>query len=183
MKSSHHPVTFGATSPLAGGEDRAAPALTVVAFLVLLLVWTAIAQAGEAVPTEQDPVKQQRAVRLAEQLRCLVCQNQTIADSNAALAVDLRGQIREQISAGRSDGEIVDYMVQRYGDFVLYSPPFKATTALLWIGPALLLLIGAAVLGRNLAQRRQRQVAAPLTEAEHARARTLLAGDGKDERA
>jgi cytochrome c-type biogenesis protein CcmH len=134
-------------------------------------------------PTEQDPVKAGRAVRLAEQLRCLVCQNQTIADSNAPLAVDLRTQIREQITEGRSDGEIVQYMVQRYGDFVLYRPPFKATTALLWLGPALLLLIGVAVLVRNLAARRRRQPAEPLTEAESARARALLAGDGKDDRA
>ena len=152
-------------------------------FLVLAFGLLSPVSAGEAMPTEQDPVKQQRAVHLAEQLRCLVCQNQTIADSSAPLAVDLRAQIREQISVGRSDDEIVDYMVQRYGDFVLYSPPFKATTALLWVGPALLLLIGAAVLARNLALRRQRQVAQPLTEAEHARASALLAGDGKDERA
>ena len=148
-----------------------------------LLVAASIAWAGGAVPTEQDPVEAQRAVRLAEQLRCLVCQNQTIADSNAPLAVDLRTQIREQIVEGRTDGEIVEYMVGRYGDFVLYRPPFKATTALLWIGPALLLLIGAAVLARNLAVRRQRQVEKPLTDAESARARALLAGDGKSERA
>ena len=115
-------------------------------------------------------MRQQRAVRLAEQLRCLVCQNQSIADSNAELAVDLRRQIREQIAAGRSDGEIVDYMVQRYGDFVLYRPPFKATTMLLWLGPALLLLIGAAVLARNLAVRRQRQADRTAVRSRTARA-------------
>ena len=151
--------------------------------LLLALLSASPSRAGEAVPTEQDPVKAQRAVRLAEELRCLVCQNQTIADSNAPLAVDLRTQIREQITAGRTDGEIVQYMVQRYGDFVLYRPPFKATTALLWLGPALLLLIGAAVLARHLALRRQRQPAEPLTEAQSARARALLAGDGTEDRA
>ena len=151
--------------------------------LLLALLFASSSRAGEAVPTEQDPVKAQRAVKLAEELRCLVCQNQTIADSNAPLAVDLRTQIREQITAGRTDGEIVQYMVQRYGDFVLYRPPFKATTALLWLGPALLLLIGAAVLARNLALRRQRQPAEPLTEAQSARARALLAGDGREDRA
>jgi cytochrome c-type biogenesis protein CcmH len=152
-------------------------------FLFLLVGCSSVAHAGEAVPTDQDPVQAKRAVQLAEGLRCLVCQNQTIADSNAALAVDLRTQIREQIAAGRTDREIVEYMVQRYGDFVLYSPPFKATTALLRLGPALLLLIGAAVLGRNLALRRQRQADKPLTKAEAARARALLAGDAKDGRA
>ena len=151
--------------------------------IAILLLLASAAWAGEAVPTEQDPVQARRAVRLAEQLRCLVCQNQTIADSNAPLAVDLRTQIREQITEGRTDSEIVGYMVQRYGDFVLYKPPFKATTALLWIGPALLLLIGAALLGRNLAARRERLSNGPLTDAERARARALLAGDGGEDRA
>jgi len=155
----------------------------IVSVAMILLPTLPVAWGAEAVPTEQDPVKAQRAVRLADQLRCLVCQNQTIADSSAPLAVDLRTQIREQITEGRTDGEIVQYMVQRYGDFVLYSPPFKAATALLWLGPALLLLIGAAVLARNLAVRRRRQAVKPLTSAESARARALLAGDGKEDRA
>ena len=150
---------------------------------MIMLTLLPIAWAGDAVPTEQDPVEARRAVRLEQQLRCLVCQNQTIADSNAALAVDLRAQIREQIAQGRSDRDIVDYMVQRYGDFVLYNPPFKTTTALLWLGPALLLLIGAAALGRNLARRRERQLAQPLTHAESARARALLGGDSRNDRA
>ena len=146
--------------------------------LLLAFVIFFIALNARAIENNESRIRQ-----LEEKLRCLVCQNQSLADSNAELAGDLRREVREQVAAGRSDAQIMEYLVQRYGDFVLYSPPFKATTALLWIGPALLLLIGAAVLGRNLAQRRQRQVAAPLTEAEHARARTLLAGDGKDERA
>ena len=131
---------------------------------------------GEAVPTEQDPVHEKRAVRLGEQLRCLVCQNQTIAESNAGLAQDLRRQVREQIAQGRSDREIVDFMVQLYGDFVLSQPPVKATTLLLWFGPPLLLLAGIAVLARNLRERRKRAAEAPITETEHRQARKLLGG-------
>jgi cytochrome c-type biogenesis protein CcmH len=135
---------------------------------------------GEAVPTEQDPVHEKRAVHLAEQLRCLVCQNQSIAESNAELAVDLRRQIHEQIRAGKSDTEIVDFMVQRYGDFVLYRPPVKATTLLLWGGPPLLLLIGAVVLARNLRERRRRLVERELTDEERERAALLLSEASKD---
>src|SRR5947207_8496933 len=83
----------------------------------------------------QDPPLERRVANLAHELRCLVCQNQTIADSNAPLAVDLRNQIREQMAGGKSDRDIVDFMVQRYGDFVLYRPPLKATTIVLWGGP------------------------------------------------
>ena len=133
------------------------------------------ASAADAVPTEMDPVKAARAVNLAEKLRCLVCQNQTIADSNAALANDLRGQIREQIAAGKSDDEILTYMTNRYGDFVLYQPPFKATTLLLWLGPAILLLGGLALLLRNLARRRAGEIS--LTDDEKSRAAQLLAGE------
>ncbi|HVE48574.1 MAG TPA: cytochrome c-type biogenesis protein [Casimicrobiaceae bacterium] len=130
--------------------------------------------AADATPTDQDPLSQARAMRLAEQLRCLVCQNQTIADSNADLAVDLRRQVREQIAAGRSDAEIVDYMTARYGDFVLYRPPLKATTLLLWSGPALLLLIGVWLLTRLVRERRAVE-SPPLTTEERDRAQALLA--------
>jgi cytochrome c-type biogenesis protein CcmH len=140
------------------------------------------AVAGEAVPTNADRVQQKRAIDLEENLRCLVCQNQTIADSNAELAQDLRRQVREQIAQGRSDAEIVAYMVQRYGDFVLYKPPVKATTLLLWFGPALLLLAGGVALFRNVRTRAGKRVAAPeLTGEERARASGLLdGGAGKD---
>ena len=89
-----------------------------------------------------DPGLEQRVQLLSEQLRCLVCQNQTLADSHAPLAVDLKNQVREQLRAGRADDEVIAYMTQRYGDFVLYRPPFKAATALLWLGPALMAAIG-----------------------------------------
>jgi cytochrome c-type biogenesis protein CcmH len=95
-----------------------------------------------------------RIRQLEEKLRCLVCQNQTLADSNAELAGDLRKQVREQVAAGRTDQQIIDYLVQRYGDFVLYEPPFKATTALLWIGPFALLLGAGAFLVVVLRRRR-----------------------------
>jgi cytochrome c-type biogenesis protein CcmH len=113
-------------------------------------------------------------MNLAEHLRCLVCQNQTIADSNAELAQDLRRQVREQIAQGKSDSEIASFMVQRYGDFVLYNPPVKPTTLLLWFGPGLLLLIGIVMLIRNVRARSRRAEPAALTEAEHAKASGLL---------
>jgi cytochrome c-type biogenesis protein CcmH len=134
------------------------------------------AHAAEAVPTERDPSTQARAVAIAQQLRCLVCQNQTIADSNADLAIDLRRQVGEQIAAGRTDPEIIDFMTTRYGDFVLYRPPFRATTALLWGGPALLLAIGTIVVIHTVRERRA-AVLPPLTPEERARADRLLAGD------
>jgi cytochrome c-type biogenesis protein CcmH len=154
-------------------KGRAALIACAVALLAPLA-----AVAADAVPTEMDPVKAARAVKLAEQLRCLVCQNQSIAESNAELANDLRGQIREQIAAGRSDDEIVAYMVNRYGDFVLYRPPLKMTTLLLWAGPALLLVGGALVLARNV-RRRQTTAEVALTDDERARAEALLRGDDR----
>ena len=149
--------------------------LRVSAVAVLLSATPLAARAGEAVPTENDPVAAARAVHLANELRCLVCQNQSIAESNAELAVDLRRQIREQIADGRSDREIVDFMVARYGDFVLYRPPWKLTTLLLWLGPLLLLAAGCWVLVRQLRARR-RVEQPPLTAEEHARAQRLLSG-------
>ena len=114
------------------------------------------AAGDEAKPTALDPVAEARTMSLAAELRCLVCQNQTIADSNADLAVDLRREIREQVSAGRTDAEILNFMTTRYGDFVLYRPPLKATTVLLWFGPAALFVIGFVVLYRVLRARRKR---------------------------
>jgi cytochrome c-type biogenesis protein CcmH len=150
--------------------------------LLLMLVAAAVSPlpvlGADAVPTDKDGVAAARAVKLGEKLRCLVCQNQTIEDSNAELAQDLRRQIREQMAAGKTDGEIIDYMVARYGDFVLYQPPLKATTVLLWAGPALLLLIGFVGLVRIVRARRAEPDAAPLSAEEHQRAAQLLGGDG-----
>jgi cytochrome c-type biogenesis protein CcmH len=110
-------------------------------------------------------------------LRCLVCQNQTIADSNAELAVDLRRQIREQIAQGRNDAQIIDYMVQRYGDFVLYRPPLKATTLFLWFGPPVLLAGGFIFLILYLRSRRQRVELQQMSDSERREARALLGED------
>jgi cytochrome c-type biogenesis protein CcmH len=121
---------------------------------------------------QENPDLEKRVMSLAHELRCLVCQNQTIADSNAPLAVDLRSQIREQLKSGRSEREVMDFMTARYGDFVLYRPPLKASTVLLWTGPFLLLVAGLWFLLRRIARRR---VPEPqLSEEERARAAKLL---------
>jgi cytochrome c-type biogenesis protein CcmH len=112
---------------------------------LLVAALAAFAQAPAPEAVSPDPAVERRMRELGEELRCLVCQNQTIADSTAPLAVDLRNQLRGQIAQGRSDSQIREYMVDRYGDFVLYRPPLRARTALLWAGPFLLILIGAAV--------------------------------------
>ena len=114
---------------------------------MLVLCWVSFAAlANDTPPAAADPVIEARMLRIAEELRCLVCQNQTIADSNAELAVDLREQVRVLLRAGRSDDEVLRYMTDRYGDFVLYRPPVKATTLALWAGPAVLLVGGLAAL-------------------------------------
>ena len=104
------------------------------------------ALANEAQPAAADPALEARVLRISAELRCLVCQNQTIAESNAELAVDLRRQVRDMLRKGASDREVLDYMTARYGDFVLYRPPVKSTTLLLWAGPAVLLLGGLVTL-------------------------------------
>jgi cytochrome c-type biogenesis protein CcmH len=123
----------------------------------LLLVAAALgAMAKEAAPAAADPVLEARMQAIAVELRCLVCQNQTIADSHADLAVDLRNQVREMLRQGKSDREIIDYMTARYGDFVLYRPPVKGTTMLLWFGPAVLLVGGVGILWLVLRRRSRR---------------------------
>ena len=114
---------------------------------------------------------EKRTMALAQELRCLVCQNQTLAESNAPLAVDLRNQVREQLAAGKSEDEVKAYLVARYGDFVLYRPPFKAATLLLWVGPFLLLALGTFLLLKRV----RRKTATPdLSADDRARAAKLL---------
>jgi cytochrome c-type biogenesis protein CcmH len=144
-------------------------------FLLMLLSLAAPVPAKEAKPVE-DPQIEQRMQALTQQLRCLVCQNETLADSRADLAEDLRKEIREQMKAGKSDQEIIAFLTQRYGDFVLYRPPVKATTYLLWFGPFVLLLGGTLLLYRYLKHRRETIQDQPLTAAEHKRAEELLRG-------
>ena len=146
-----------------------------IAIFALLLAATAAAR--EALPESQDPVLEKRVVKLTSDLRCLVCQNQSLADSHADLAIDLKNQVRAQMAEGKSDAEIRDYMVARYGDFVLYDPPFKARTVLLWAGPFILLLIGLGGLATYLRGRRGKLDAGELTPAERARAEKLLRGE------
>ena len=114
--------------------------------LWLALVLPAAAAAGEAAPASDDPALEARVMEIAVELRCLVCQNQTIADSHAELAVDLRRQVRDMLRRGDSRDQILAYMTQRYGDFVLYRPPLKESTWLLWFGPLLLVLGGVTIL-------------------------------------
>ncbi len=137
--------------------------------------------AAEAKPVSEDPALELRVQRLANELRCLVCQNQTIADSNAELAVDLRNQVREQLRQGKSEEEILAYMVQRYGDFVRYRPPVKMQTLVLWIGPFLLLAGGVFALMRHLRRRRQMPDSTDVPQAQLDQAANILRGkeDGR----
>lgn len=130
--------------------------------------------AQEARPMAEDPELEKRVMKLSQELRCLVCQNETLADSQAGLAVDLRREIREQMKAGKSDQEIIAFLTQRYGEFVLYRPPLKPATYLLWFGPFVLLLVGLAVLYKYVKQRRDMISDQPLTADERRRAQELL---------
>ena len=141
---------------------------------LIVLLMPGPAWAGEAKPLAEDPVVEARLKHLAVELRCLVCQNQTLADSNAPLAEDLRREVREMIAKGMSDREIIDFLVQRYGDFVLYRPPWKASTTLLWLGPFLLLIAGATGLVFALRRRQKKLADVTLSEAEHNRVAQLL---------
>jgi len=142
---------------------------------ILLSLAPAPAIAGEAQPNE-DPQIEVRMRALTEQLRCLVCQNETLADSRADLAEDLRREIRKEIKAGKTDPEIIAFLTQRYGDFILYNPPVKRTTYLLWFGPFVILLGGIAVLYRYLRRRKLLIQDKPLTAGERKQAEDLLRG-------
>ncbi len=138
--------------------------------------WALAAIGGEAAPAAADPALEARVNKLSEELRCLVCQNQSLADSHSALAIDLKNQVREMLQKGMSDQEVVDFLVQRYGDFVLYRPPVKSTTWLLWGGPFVLLAVALAAFFIKLRRRPQSQ---PLTTEEHTTAASLLRGESK----
>ena len=140
----------------------------------LLALLANLSYADEAPPAAADPALEQRVMHLAEELRCLVCQNQSLADSHADLAVDLRNEIREMMQAGKSDEEIREFMVARYGDFVLYNPPVKSTTLILWAGPFFLLLGGGIALAIYLRRRAASIPEQDISEEEHERARALL---------
>lgn len=138
-------------------------------FLLLPYGW-----AKEAAPVAEDPEIERRMIALSEDLRCLVCQNESLAGSRADFANDLRREIREQMKANKSDKEIVDFLVARYGDFVLYRPPMKPTTLFLWFGPFAFLIIGAVILVVYL-KRRRKQIEEPvLSEQQRKQAEALL---------
>ncbi|WP_395686371.1 cytochrome c-type biogenesis protein [Caenimonas koreensis] len=139
--------------------------------LALALVGAA---AKEAAPLAEDPVVEKRLIAISEELRCLVCQNESLAGSRADLANDLRRELRTLIGQGKTDAEIREFMVSRYGDFVLYRPPVKPQTWLLWAGPFVLMLVGVIVLVVYVRRRRAEPAAAPLTEEEARRAQALL---------
>ncbi|MCB1868886.1 MAG: cytochrome c-type biogenesis protein CcmH [Gammaproteobacteria bacterium] len=140
---------------------------------ILALLIPLVVMARVEVYQFDDPAKEARYKRLIEELRCLVCQNQNLADSNAELAEDMRRITYEMISRGESDEQVITFMVQRYGEFVLYRPPFQTSTVMLWVGP--FVILGAAVLVLlTIIRRRTKEQAASLTAEEHARARQLL---------
>lgn len=130
--------------------------------------------AKEAEPLAADPQLEARVNDITKELRCLVCQNQTIADSHADLAIDLKNQVREMVKSGKTQSQIVDYMVQRYGDFVRYRPPMEPKTYLLWTGPFLLMFAGIVLLMMNLRKRKKIIVDAPLSADESDRLQSLL---------
>lgn len=142
--------------------------------ILMLSLLPVFAHAGEAKDMADDPVLEKRMVVLAEKLRCLVCQNESLASSHAELAEDLRREVREQMSLGKSDQEIIDYLVSRYGDFVLYDPPMKSYTVLLWFGPFALLSIGVGMLIYQVRKRRQTVPETQLSDEALKRAADLL---------
>ncbi len=149
----------------------------ILLLLLCMAAWNAApATATEAKPVSEDPALEQRVMQIANELRCLVCQNQTIADSHAELAVDLRNQVRDQLKQGKSEQEILDYMVQRYGDFVRYRPPVKMQTLVLWVGPFLLLAGGLFALLRFLRRRRQSPEINDVSQARLDEASRILSG-------
>jgi cytochrome c-type biogenesis protein CcmH len=150
--------------------------------LLLLCLLAPFAKAQvqtEDVPAD-DPVIEQRLAKLSQELRCLQCRNQTLADSPSDLAADLRREIRAQMKAGKSDKEIIAFLTQRYGDFILYRPRVTVTTYLLWFGPFVLLLAGLAMLFRYIKQRREAISEQPLTAEDRRRAEEMLASSGKE---
>jgi len=142
-------------------------------FIALGLSLALMAQAKVAPNMSADPALEARMMVIAEELRCLVCQNETIAASHADLAVDLKNQIRIKLAQGQSQQQILDFMVERYGEFVLYRPPLKTNTVLLWLGPFVLLGIAVLMLVLNVRRRRRGEQPA-MSDEDHAKARALL---------
>ena len=145
-----------------------------VILLLLIFIVPSSAWSKEAIPVAEDPEIEKRMLALTMDLRCLVCQNESIADSRADFSNDIRREIRTQIKANKSDQEIVQFLVDRYGDFVLYNPPMKPTTILLWFGPVALFVVGFGSLVVYLRRRREQIEEVSLSEAELKKAEALL---------
>ncbi len=160
--------------------------LAALALTLASLVFSSLApvNAREAQEVGDDPAAERHMMQLASELRCLQCQNQTLADSNAPLAVDLRQQIRELLAKGQSDEQVKQYLVARYGDFVLYRPPLKSNTLFLWFGPAMVLIVGLAglylTLKRRLARLESSRSNPQEADAESARAQHLLEKEAEE---
>lgn len=148
-------------------------------YLILLSIFISLSAPASAA---EDTALERRVQRISEELRCLVCQNQSLADSNADLAVDLKNKVREQLKQGASEKDVINFMTERYGDFVLYRPPLKATTLLLWFGPGLLLVVGLIALFVRLRRRAAVAAEPALTAAERERAAALLNPREPDQR-
>ncbi len=146
-----------------------------ISLFLLVLGLSFHLHAAEAQRVSDDPVLEAKVQSLSEVLRCLVCQNQNLADSHADLAIDLKNQVRDMLRQGKTEKQVIDYMVERYGDFVLYLPPLKTTTWLLWVGPFVLLVSGLAGLFMML-KRRHERVVPPLDEMQSSTAKRLLQG-------
>jgi len=153
-----------------------------VLILIFVVVFAGVAIAKDAQPNE-DPQIEQRMKTLTEQLRCLVCQNETLADSRAELAEDLRAEIRAQIRAGKSDQEIITFLTDRYGQFILYRPQVTPTTYFLWFGPFILLIGGLIILFRYIGRRRDSIQDTPLSSEEKKQATELLTAQSRKESA
>ncbi len=145
--------------------------------LSVLLCWMPLGWAAVDAKQFDNPQQEKVYNDLISELRCLVCQNQNIADSNAALAGDLRRQVYEMIQQGKTRQEIVDYMLDRYGDYVLYRPPFRVKTGLLWIGPFLFLAIGIVVVVLYTKRRKNQQITELSAEQQQKIRRLLEKGD------
>ena len=145
-----------------------------LACLLLLALAMATGFAKDAAPLAEDPVVEARLIAISDEMRCLVCQNESLAGSRSELANDLRRELRTLIKAGKSDQQIREFMVERYGDFVLYRPPVKPTTWLLWAGPFLLMVTGVVVLLVYLRRRNRAVGDEVLTDEESSRAAALL---------
>lgn len=150
--------------------------------ILIFCLLPTFAFAGEAQDMAADPVLEKRMIGLADKLRCLVCQNESLASSHADLAEDLRREVREQMQKGMNDQEIIDYLVSRYGDFVLYDPPMKKSTLVLWFGPFALLLGGVGVLVYQL-RKRKNEVPEAAMSAEDAQRAAELLNENKDTQA